>query len=118
MAWADSRALRSTIVVEVNVTVTHAGGPPGTEVVLLMARPPEGIAGVDGAPLQSLVAFTRVPLRTAGESRSVRLRVNALALSHARRDGSRVIPSGAWTFSVLGRGEAASEAVSLYLSYQ
>ena len=96
MAWVDSRALRSTIVVEVNVTVTHAGGPPGTEVVLLMARPPEGIAGVDGAPLQSLVAFTRVPLGIS-ESRNVVLKLDALALSHARRDGSRTLPAGVWS---------------------
>ena len=96
--WSDSKTLRRAIVATVTVKLEHLGGPSGAATVLLFARPPAGIAGVDGAPLQSLVAFERVPHVAAGNKHhELQLEVSAYSLSFADADGTRVLPRGVWS---------------------
>ena len=71
--------------------------------VLLFARPPQGVAGVDGAPMQSLVGYRRL-LIGVGERMEVEMEVSALDLSYADRAGRRVLPTGEWSVWVGSKG--------------
>ena len=68
---------------------------------MLFARPPEQLAGIGGAPQQSLVAFERV-LVAPGQTVDLQLTVSSLSLSYASDDehGSRVLPRGVWMLRI------------------
>jgi hypothetical protein len=81
----------------VNVTVTNTGDMASDFVIMLFATSPN--AGVDGVPLQSLVAFERVHVGV-GESVTVTMPITAVSLAHADADGALTSHAGAWTFTV------------------
>jgi len=93
-----------------SVRVTNEGDRDGAEVLQLFATPPN--AGVDGRPLQSLVAFERVALHT-GEEQEVELHVEASHFTLADSFGNRYVPNGTWKVWVGVDGE--SDAVSVHV---
>ena len=87
------------------VAVTNRGAMDGDETVLLFAAPPAGIAGVDGAPLQQLVAFKKVHVK-AGHTANVELDIPAAKLAFGGRRGDLLSPKGEWQFWVGPRSDA------------
>jgi hypothetical protein len=85
------------------VAVTNSGAMDGDEAVLLFAAPPAGIAGVDGAPLQQLVAFEKVHVK-AGQTVAAELDIPAAKLAFGGRTGELLAPKGEWQFWVGPRG--------------
>jgi len=94
----------------VSVEVANQGQRAGAEIVLLFAAPPD--AGVGGRPLQSLIAFERVALRR-GESKVVKLPIEAHHFTLADHLGVRFVPTGDWTFWVGVNGKAGASTVTV-----
>ena len=99
------------------VTSRNTGRRDGDEVILLFAAPPH--AGVDGAPLKSLVAFERISL-VVGASARTELAVGAQHVALARpSDGAgalgveRAVATGAWRFWVGPHGQADAVGVEV-----
>jgi len=92
------------------VKVANSGARDGVEIVMLFAAPPN--AGVGGRPLQSLVAFERVPLRR-GEAKTVELPVEAHHFTITDRLGARFVPAGAWKVWVGADGKEAAVSVTV-----
>ena len=83
-------------VVRANVTVTNGGTRPGEWSVLLFARPPPAVAGIDGAPLQTLLDFQRTTMLHPGQHQTLTFEVSAHDLSHGNAEGKREIAPGSW----------------------
>ena len=95
--FASTLALEngSAATITATITVTNNGEIDGDETVLLFAAPPAGVAGVDGAPLQQLIAFEKVHV-TAGKTVNVVLIVPTAKLTFAGRKGEMLAPKGSW----------------------
>lgn len=73
---------------DLTVEVRNSGSRDGDEVVQLYVT-----RKADGAPIRALKAFQRVHLK-AGETRKVRFKVDAQALSVVDAKGTRMVPAG------------------------
>ena len=103
--------LTKKIAATITVTVANKGERDGTEVVLLFAAPPG--AGSHGRPLQSLVAFERVPVRR-GETATVHLDVQAQHFTLADSRGARFVPNGTWKLWVGAKGKDEAVDVDIH----
>jgi beta-glucosidase-like glycosyl hydrolase len=101
-------------VVDATVTVTNSGDMAGDHVALLFASAPAGIAGQDGNPIQSLVAYERVTLQP-GETTTVSLDVTTRALTLIDEYGEGFTAGGEWKFW-LGVQSDATDAMSASLA--
>ena len=105
--------------VRASVSVTNVGAVPAEWPVLLFARPPTAVAGVEGAPLQILAGFERTPLLQPGERAELAFQLSAHDLSYADGAGSRQVGAGAWELFVdegreaLGAAEPGAASASL-----
>jgi hypothetical protein len=97
-------------VVHVTVDVQNSGDRDATEIVLVFAAPPD--AGEAGAPLQQLVAFERVFIRTA-QTKRVSFRIPEGKFSYAKKGASEtVLGAKNWTLWT-GVKEASTAVVKL-----
>jgi beta-glucosidase len=97
--------------VEVSVDVGNAGSRDGQEVVQLYIRQP---VASRSRPLRELKAFEKIALR-AGETRTVRFKLDVARLGVHDDDGRYVLDPG--TFEIyLGGSSRASETVSFILT--
>jgi len=103
----------STTVATATVNVANTGDMDGDEIVLLFGAPPAGVAGVNGNPIQQLVAYERVSVR-AGETKSVNLDITTKALKLADKMGVGFTVKGEWRFW-LGVKSADSTVTTLAL---
>jgi len=87
-----TRAKTSTVA-QLSVAVKNTGSSAGDEVVMVFVAPPN--AGLDGAPLQSLVAYDRVKL-AVGEEVALKFDVASHHFTYANVEGLRTAPAGAW----------------------
>ena len=85
------------VVHTVEVAVTNTGPHAGSTSVLGYVVPPT--AGVDGAPLRSLIDFQKVWLET-GETKTVAIGVTAHDLTLTKFNGGREGVAGRWTIEV------------------
>ena len=119
--FASRRDLTLHTLTRINATTLtvasrNTGRRDGDEVILLFAAPPN--AGVDGAPLKSLVAFERISL-AVGASARTELAVGAqhVALARTSGDGAlgveRAVATGAWRFWVGPHGQADGVSVEV-----
>jgi len=92
---AESAMVRSktSVVATISASVNNVGGRQGAETVLVFAKGPN--AGVDGAPLKSLIAFEKVALE-AGETAHVSFAIQSHHFTEANLDGDRVAVKGTW----------------------
>ena len=92
---AESKMIRSktSVVATISASVTNSGSRRGAETVLIFAKGPH--AGVDGAPLKSLVAFDKVGL-AAGATAHVVFEIQSHHFTEANRDGERAAVKGTW----------------------
>ena len=79
------------------VAVSNTGARAGAHSVLAYAVPPA--AGVDGAPLRSLIGFEKVWLQP-GETRVVAFTLTAHDLTLTASEGGRAAALGLWTVEV------------------
>jgi len=109
-AYSGLRLSRSTLPagepLEVVAQVTNTGARDGDEVVQLYLTFPK----VPGAPRRALRGFARVHLR-AGESRTVRFRLEDRDLSHVNEAGTHVVGPGRYQLSVGGGQPGATTAI-------
>lgn len=103
------------VVARARVAVTNMGTREGDAAVMLFAAPPSDVAGKNGAPLKSLMAFDRVKL-AAGESTSLTFSLSSLDFSFAGEDGVRKLGQGEWKFWVGSSDEQMQKTVSMHLS--
>ncbi|SFI30131.1 beta-glucosidase [Bosea sp. OK403] len=113
--YANPRVDKASVpmngTVEVSVDVGNAGSRDGQEVVQLYIRQP---VASRSRPLRELKAFEKVALR-AGETRTVRFRLDVARLGVHDDDGRYVLDPG--TFEIyLGGSSRASETVSFILT--
>ena len=119
--FASRRDLSLHTLTRINATTLtvasrNTGRRDGDEVILVFAAPPN--AGVDGAPLKSLVAFERISL-VVGASARTELAVGAqhVALARPSGDGTlgveRAVATGAWRFWVGPHGQADAVSVEV-----
>jgi hypothetical protein len=83
----------TSVVATVSAVVKNTGTRQGAETVLIFAKGPN--AGVDGAPLKSLVAFDKVQLEV-DESANLAFDLQSHHFTHADVDGKRVATPGTW----------------------
>ena len=81
------------VVHTVEIAVTNTGTRAGSHSVLTYAVPPN--AGVDGAPLRSLIGFEKVRLEV-GETKRVVVPVTAHDLTLTKLSGGRAAVPGEW----------------------
>ena len=93
------------VVHTAEVAVTNTGSRPGSHSVLAYVVPPN--AGVDGAPLRSLIGFEKIWLE-AGETKRVAVSITAHDLTVTKLEGGRVAAAGNWTIEV---GDVKSRVV-------
>ena len=86
-----------------SITVTNTGAVAADHTALLFAVPPT--AGVDGAPLKTLVGFERIAALAPGASATVAVPLSAYSFSYAALDGTRISIAGDWK---LIAGEAST----------
>jgi hypothetical protein len=84
---------KTSVVASISAAVTNTGDRHGDEIVLVFAKSPT--AGVDGAPLKSLIAFERLGLAPQ-ESSTVVFDIQSHHFTHADVAGNRVATPGAW----------------------
>ena len=94
----------------VTVRAHNPSAIAGDAVVLLFCSPPEGIAGVDGAPIQNLAAYDRVHLRPR-ERASVHFDLPQKTFMLANAGGELKATPGAWRFWV-GSGDGKAGALA------
>jgi len=99
----------STQVGAATVSVSNTGDMDGDEIVMLFGAPPKGIAGRDGNPIQSLIAYERVNLRV-GETKQVTMPVTTHAFKLVDGMGVGFTAKGDWEFWLGVRSELASDA--------
>ena len=97
-------------LLSLKATVKNTGARAGAEVVLLYAAPPN--AGMDGAPLKTLVAFERVRL-AAGESDEAAFELTAEHFSYVNEQGERATVHGAWKVWAGNDGEERAVEVTV-----
>lgn len=107
----DKASIRLDGTAEISVEVTNAGSRDGQEVVQLYIRRP---VASRSRPLRELKAFEKVSLR-AGETRTVRLRLEAKALGF-HDDAGRYVNEAGDVEIYLGGSSLASEKTSLRLT--
>lgn len=92
---AESTMIRAktSVVATIEASVTNTGDRQGAETVLIFAKGPT--AGVDGAPLKSLIAFEKVQL-AASDKTSVSFDIQSHHFTHADVEGKRVATKGTW----------------------
>jgi len=99
--WASSPApvqqTAATPATTFTVKVTNTGTRSSDRIVLVMATPPN--AGVDGVPLQVLVAFQRIHV-PSGESVETSFSVESAKLHLTNTQGVPQYSPGKWVFSV------------------
>jgi len=83
----------TTHVATISTTVTNTGDREGDQVVQIFASPPN--AGVNGAPLQNLIAFDRIHLEK-GESTTLKFEIKSHQFTFADRQGYRTTQQGDW----------------------
>ena len=88
--------LRHEAAFESTVHVSNSGSRDCDHIVLIFAAAPAGVAGVDGVPLKTLVAYRRVHVR-AGESAEVQVSLPVSALTFMDSKGGRQTAKGDWT---------------------
>ena len=113
-------SLSKATVLTITCNTTNTGKIDGAEVIMVFSSPPA--AGVDGRPLQSLVAFERVFLQASSysvespSSVTTRLDITAQHLTVATAEGIRAVRrvvKGEWKFwvGVHGKGDAITVTV-------
>lgn len=93
----------ASVVHTIDAAITNTGQRAGSHSVLGFAVPPA--AGVDGAPLRSLIGFEKVWLEP-GETKRITMAVTAHDLTLTRLDGGREAVMGRWTIEI---GDAQCE---------
>ena len=88
--------LRHEAALESTVHVSNSGSRDCDHIILIFAAAPAGVAGVDGVPLKTLVAYRRVHVR-AGESAEVQVSLPVSALTFMDSKGGRQTAKGDWT---------------------
>ena len=96
----------------VSIEVANVGSRAAGHSVLLFAAPPN--AGKDGSPINSLVAFERIPSVAAGDKATVTLALTAWSLALADTKGVWGGMTGNWTFSA-SNGTTGSAVISIPL---
>merc|ERR1712195_13494 len=101
-------SLSKTLVTTIAVNTTNLSERDGAETILLFAASPN--AGVDGAPIQSLIAFDKVHVR-AGHSVMTELTVESQHFTLAALTGERSVAKGAWKLWVGHDGQDSAITV-------
>ena len=85
------------VVHTAEVAVTNTGRRAGSHSMLAYAVPPR--AGVDGAPLRSLIGFEKVWLEP-GETERIAVPITAHDLTLTKLEGGRTAVAGSWTIEL------------------
>jgi hypothetical protein len=101
-------------VVEATASVTNTGDMAGDHIALLFASAPDGVAGKNGNPIQSLVGYERVTLQP-GETTKLTIPVTTHALTLIDELGEGFTTEGDWKFW-LGVQSDATKAMTASLT--
>ena len=102
--------LSKVVVARVHVNTTNLSDRDGAEAVLVFAAPP--LAGQDGNPIQSLVAFDKVHVPAHTTATTV-LEITAQHFTLASITGERAASKGVWKLWVGHDGQRDAVEVVL-----